>query len=111
MRLISPTAAIAAVLALTACAARPTTSSLALSPPTTAASPYQLGIDLDFYWHSDQDVISLVTADAAYARDLGANSILISFPFYTDGVTAATGAATPPLGSCGRPSLPRNPKD
>jgi Glycoside Hydrolase Family 113 len=90
-------AAIAAVLTLTACTAPAVAHSLALPSPAAAASSYQFGIDLDFYWHSDQDVTSLVTADAGYARGLGANSVLISFPFYTDGVTAAAGAATPPL--------------
>jgi hypothetical protein len=36
--------------------------------PQVPASPYQLGIDLDFYWHPDQNVPALVTQEAAYAR-------------------------------------------
>ena len=68
-------------------------------PPRVPASPYQLGIDLDFYWHPDQNVTALVTKEAAYARGLGANAVLISFPVYTGSakaVTATTGASTPP---------------
>ena len=57
---------------------------------------YQLGIDLDFYWHPDQNVPALVTQEAAYARGLGANAVIISFPVYTGSATAATGANTPP---------------
>ena len=100
MRVVRWTVA-AAVLALTACAA-PTeatpqvrTSSAAVAAPPV--SRYQFGIDLDFYWHQGQDVTSLVTAEAGYARRLGANSVLIAFPFYTNGRTAAAGAATPPV--------------
>jgi hypothetical protein len=98
VRRFTPRTAIAAVvLALTACTVQTETSASPLPPPASAASRYQFGIDLDFYWHPDQNLSSLVTADAAYARGLGANSVLIAFPFYTDGRTATAGAATPPL--------------
>jgi hypothetical protein len=63
-----------------------------------APASYQLGIDLDFYWHSDQNVPALVAQEAAYARGLGANAVLISFPVYTGSATATTattGAGTP----------------
>ncbi len=58
--------------------------------PTT-----ELGIDLDFYWHPDTPVSAAITADAQYARELGANSVLISFPFYSVGGVVVGGAATP----------------
>lgn len=96
MRLILRTAVITAVLALTACSGRAVTSSSLLPVPTSAGSAYQFGIDLNFYWNSRQDVTSLVSDDAAYARSLGANSVLIAFPFYTNGKTAAAGTSTPP---------------
>lgn len=98
MRFTLWTAVAASVFAFTACTAQTTiTRSSQLPSPASAASRYQFGIDLDFYWHPDQNVTSLVSADAAYARSLGANSVLIAFPFYTNGRTASAGAATPPL--------------
>jgi hypothetical protein len=90
-------ASVAAAALLAACSAQ---TSAVVSPSQTpssqtAASPYQLGIDLDFYWHPDQDVPALVTQEAAYARSLGANAVLISFPVYTGPAAAAPGASTP----------------
>jgi hypothetical protein len=89
----APWAAVAAVLALAAC----TMQTAASSTPVSGVSRYQYGMDLDFYWHPDQNVARLVAADAAYARSLGANSVLIAFPLYTNGSTVAVGPETPPL--------------
>jgi hypothetical protein len=89
--------AAAAALLVAACSAH--APGTVPPPQAPAAAPYQLGIDLDFYWHPDQDVPALVTQEAAYARSLGANAILVSFPVYTGSAaaaTAATGASTPP---------------
>lgn len=74
-------------------------SSPSAVPPhaPVAQSSYQLGIDLDFYWHPDQDVPYLVGEEAAWARSLGANSVLISFPLYTSKSAPYAGSATPPL--------------
>jgi hypothetical protein len=85
-------AAVAALL-VTACSAQ---APRAVSPPQAPVAAYQLGIDLDFYWHPDQDVPALVGQEAAYARGLGANTVLVSFPVYTGSAAAATGASTPP---------------
>ena len=99
---VAASVAVTALLAV-ACSAQPSAvapSSQAPSSqvtlPPVAASPYQFGIDLDFYWHADQDVPALVTQEAAYARSLGANAVLISFPVYTGSAVPATGANTPP---------------
>jgi hypothetical protein len=83
-----------AVLALAACGtARTATPS---SPAhLTAVSHYQFGVDLDFYWHPGQAVTALISQEAEWARGLGANSVLISFPFYTDRRTAFAGKDTP----------------
>ena len=86
----------AAALLTAACSAH---APGAVPPPPVPAAPYQLGIDLDFYWHPDQNVPALVTQEAAYARGLGANAVMISFPVYTGSAAsaaAATGANTPP---------------
>jgi hypothetical protein len=88
--------AFAALLAACSAHAPGAVSSPPAFPPQVPAARYQLGIDLDFYWHPDQDVPALVTQEAAYARGLGANAVLISFPVYTGSAAAATGAATPP---------------
>jgi hypothetical protein len=56
---------------------------------------YQLGIDLDFYWHAGMKVSSDITADAKYARALGANTVMISFPFYSSAEKPYVGSATP----------------
>jgi len=80
-----------AVLALAACG----TAAPASPTQLTAAPHYQFGIDLDFYWHPHQDVTTLISQEAAWDRGLGANSVLISFPFYTDRRTAFAGQDTP----------------
>ena len=85
--------AVAAALLVAACSAH---APDAVPPPQVPASRYQLGIDLDFYWHPDQNVPALVTQEAAYARGLGANAVIISFPVYTGSATAETGENTPP---------------
>jgi Glycoside Hydrolase Family 113 len=90
--------AAAAALLAAACSAQATSAVSPSQAPLSPASrsPYQLGIDLDFYWHPDQNVPALVTQEAAYARGLGANAILISFPVYTGSAAAVAGASTPP---------------
>jgi len=67
-----------------------------MEPPLAPAGRYQFGIDLDFYWYPGQDVPGLVTQEAAYARSLGANAVLVSFPVYTGSAAARTGSGTPP---------------
>jgi len=96
--LAATSAAVAALLAAACSAHAPgaVSSSSSSSPPQASAAPYQFGIDLDFYWHHDQDVPELVGQEAAYARGLGANAVLVSFPVYTGSAAAATGAGTPP---------------
>ena len=101
-------AAMAALASLSGCAAlfsqpgspQPSPSQPARSsaPPRApqAAARYQMGIDLDFYWYKGMNVPRAVTADAAYARSLGANAVSIAFPLCACGSTAAAGPATPP---------------
>ena len=92
-------AAGAALLAVAACSS--TTGATGAASPRTARQAavvhYQAGIDLDFYWHPGMDAAADIQADAAYARGLGANAVMISFPVYTDGKTASAGASTPPV--------------
>ena len=74
------------------------------SPPRAPASPhaleasvrYQRGIDFDFYWYKGMNVPQAVTADAVYAKSLGANAVSIAFPLCACGSTAAAGPDTPP---------------
>jgi hypothetical protein len=61
----------------------------------TAKVSYQLGIDLDFYWYANMKVATYITAEAKYARALGANAVLISFPFYSTSRLPSAGASTP----------------
>jgi hypothetical protein len=63
-------------------------------PPTHVS--YQLGIDLDMYWNRHANVAHDVAIDARYARSLGANAVMISFPLYTNGRVPSAGSATPP---------------
>ncbi len=55
--------------------------------PAWAGKPArQLGIDVDFYVYAPgEDVSGIAAADVAYARSLHANSLSVSFPFFTDG--------------------------
>jgi hypothetical protein len=80
----------AAILAVAGCATAHG------SVPDDAAGPYQFGLDLDFYWHPGMDVPGDITADAAYARRLGAAAVQISFPFFSVGGLAGAGPPTPP---------------
>jgi hypothetical protein len=45
----------------------------------------QLGIGIDFYTYSGQDVATAAEQTVAYAKSLHANSISISFPFFMHG--------------------------
>jgi hypothetical protein len=74
-------------------AARPSHSGH--SRPSAAKVTYQLGIDLDFYWYANMKVTTYIAADAKYARGLGANTVMISFPFYSNSQVPSAGAATP----------------
>jgi hypothetical protein len=78
--------------------ARPSTSPRALQ--TTAR--YQMGIDLDFYWYKNMKVAQAITADAVYAKSLGANAVSIAFPLSASGSTAAAGPSTPPPAALGQ---------
>jgi hypothetical protein len=96
LTLVAAAVTLTAVAATTACsAAAPTAAPAAATPAPLHRAQYQLGIDLDFYWHPDMPVSAAITADAQYARKLGANSVLISFPFYSIGGVATGGPATP----------------
>jgi hypothetical protein len=68
----------------------------ASSSAPRAAARYQMGIDFDFYWYKGMNVPQAVTADAGYAKRLGANAVSIAFPLCACGSTAAAGPATPP---------------
>jgi hypothetical protein len=87
-------AAFAALVAAAACSSAPAAPGETPSP--APAAHYQAGIDLDFYWHPGMDVGGNMAADSAYARGLGANAVVISFPVYTDGRTVTAGTSTPP---------------
>ncbi|HEV2376278.1 MAG TPA: hypothetical protein VGS19_29425 [Streptosporangiaceae bacterium] len=54
-------------------------------PAPVAAPRVQLGVDLDAYSYRGQNVVAAARADVAYIRSLHANSVMISFPFFTDG--------------------------
>lgn len=80
--------------ALGGCVAAPTTP-----PPKPPPSPdfrlvpapsVQLGIDIDFYTYSGQDVAAAAKADVAYAKSLHANAISVSFPYFTPGSGSST---------------------
>jgi hypothetical protein len=86
----------AAVLLLALAGCAPAAGAGVPSLPSVARAPYQLGLDLDFYWHPGMDVPDDIAADAAYARKLGATAVMISFPFYASGDLAGAGPATPP---------------
>lgn len=58
----------------------------------------QLGIDVDFYAHPDQDVTAIARSDVAYVKSLHANAMSVSFPFFASGLhssEAYAGAETP----------------
>jgi len=84
-----------AVASLKTLKSAPSTSSAAAHHGQPRQSRYQLGIDLDFYWHKGMNVPLVVAADADYAKSLGANAVSIAFPVYAYGGIAATGPATP----------------
>jgi len=65
------------------------------SRPSAAKVTYQLGVDLDFYWYATMKVTTYITADAKYAKGLGANTVMISFPFYSNSQLPSAGASTP----------------
>lgn len=87
------TAALLTAAATAGCSVPAPSASLPAVVPAPVA--YQRGIDLDFYWHHGQDVTGLVTREASYARSLGANATIISFPVYTSGATVTAGTGTP----------------
>ncbi|HEX3962510.1 MAG TPA: hypothetical protein VHZ03_38765 [Trebonia sp.] len=68
----------------------------ASSRPLQATARYQMGIDFDFYWYKNMKVAQAFTADAGYAKSLGANAVSIAFPLCACGSTAAAGPSTPP---------------
>lgn len=95
-----------AALLLTACGA---TAGITRGAPTagmatgSAVAPGpQRGIDLDLYWHRGMNVTADVTADAAYARRLGASAVMISFPFAATATRALPGPWTPPAAALGQ---------
>jgi hypothetical protein len=76
-------------------AAHASTATASTVTASTAKPSYQLGIDLDFYWYRNMKVANYITAEAKYARALGANAIMISFPFYSSSRVPTAGASTP----------------
>lgn len=96
-------AAAAALVGVAGCAG-PSTAPSPPAPARSAAPPralqatarYQMGIDFDFYWYKNMNVPQAVTADAVYAKSLGANAVSIAFPLCACGSTAAAGPDTPP---------------
>ncbi len=77
-------AAASVLLGVAGCAAA-TPPVLARGQPRHPAShgprpAYQMGIDLDFYWYKGMNVPQAFTADARYAKSLGANAVSIAFP-------------------------------
>ncbi|MGO8957671.1 MAG: glycoside hydrolase family 113 [Streptosporangiaceae bacterium] len=86
--------------AVAGCVAAPAPAKpAALVYRTVPAPAVQLGIDIDFYTYPGQDVAAAASADVAYVKSLHANSISVSFPFFTPGPGSSTVEgtnATPP---------------
>jgi hypothetical protein len=90
-------AAASALIGVAGCAASPVHARPSMSPHARQATArYQMGIALDFYWYKGMNVRQAVTADAGYAKSLGANAVSIAFPLCGCGSTAAAGPNTPP---------------
>ena len=72
----------------------PGAPSPAATPATTAhmvSKPgIQLGIDVDWYTWPGQDITSGAAATVAYIKSLHANSVSVSFPFFTHGLNPAS---------------------
>jgi hypothetical protein len=67
------------------------------APPVVRQPAFQAGIDVDWYAWRGEDVLTGAERVAVYARSLHANSVAISFPFFTDVATSQVYAtsATP----------------
>jgi hypothetical protein len=79
------------------CVAAPSTpppKPVALVYRTVPAPAIQLGIDVDFYTYTGQDVAGEASTDVAYVKSLHANAISISFPFFTPGAGSSVVEAT-----------------
>ena len=95
MKLMAPAVAVAAATAglLPACSTSAGDSHPASAPSRTTANPLphrvpipavQLGIDIDFHTTPGTNISTTSQDDIAYIKHLGANTVSISFPYYTD---------------------------
>src|SRR5260221_13199780 len=95
--------AASALIGVAGCSIAPVHARPSTSPHARQATArYQMGIALDFYWYKGMNVRQAVTADAGYAKRLGANAVSIAFPLCGCGSTAAAGPNTPPPAALGQ---------
>jgi hypothetical protein len=80
--------AVAGLTALPPALATATTTPAATAPVQAAATPspkLELGAGIDLYTYKGQNFTKSSVAELAYLKNLHANSVIVSFPFYISG--------------------------